>query len=200
MSRERLYLYDTTLRDGAQTTGVDFSLDDKRRIAALLDALGVDYIEGGYPGANPLDTEFFAKKPKFAHAKFSAFGMIRRSGRSASNDPGVAALLDADADAICFVAKSWDYHVRVALGTTLEDNLAGVAQSVEFAVKRGRETMLDCEHFFDGYKANPAYALEVARTAYAAGARWIVLCDTNGGTLPHEVERIVARRRQAHPE
>ncbi|MGP8231672.1 MAG: citramalate synthase [Methylovirgula sp.] len=191
MSRERLYLYDTTLRDGAQTTGVDFSLDDKRRIAALLDSLGVDYIEGGYPGANPLDTEFFAKKPKFAHARFSAFGMIRRSGRSASNDPGVAALLDADADAICFVAKSWDYHVRVALGTTLEDNLAGVAQSVEFAVKRGRETMLDCEHFFDGYKANPAYALEVARAAYEAGARWIVLCDTNGSTLPHEVERIV---------
>jgi 2-isopropylmalate synthase len=192
MSRERLYLYDTTLRDGAQTTGVDFSLDDKRRIAALLDALGVDYIEGGYPGANPLDTEFFSKKPKFHHAKFAAFGMIRRSGRSAANDPGVAALLDAEASAICYVAKSWDYHVHVALGTTLEDNIAGIAQSVKLAVERGRETMLDCEHFFDGYKANPAYALEVARTAYEAGARWVVLCDTNGGTLPHEVERIVA--------
>ncbi|MEJ0052685.1 MAG: citramalate synthase [Methylovirgula sp.] len=192
MSRERLYLYDTTLRDGAQTTGVDFSLDDKRRIAALLDALGVDYIEGGYPGANPLDTEFFSKKPKFHHAKFAAFGMIRRSGRSAENDPGVAALLDAEAGAICYVAKSWDYHVHVALGTTLEDNLAGVAQSVGLAVKRGRETILDCEHFFDGYKANPAYALEVARTAYEAGARWVILCDTNGGTLPHEVERVVA--------
>ena len=162
MSREHLYLYDTTLRDGAQTTGVDFSLDDKRRIAALLDALGVDYIEGGYPGANPLDTEFFSKKPKFHHAKFAAFGMIRRSGRSAENDPGVAALLDAEASAICYVAKSWDYHVHVALGTTLEDNIAGIAQSVSLAVKRGRETMLDCEHFFDGYKANPAYALEVA--------------------------------------
>ncbi len=192
MSRERLYLYDTTLRDGAQTTGVDFSLDDKRRIAALLDALGVDYIEGGYPGANPLDTEFFSKKPKFHHAKFAAFGMIRRSGRSAENDPGVAALLDAEASAICYVAKSWDYHVHVALSTTLEDNIAGIAQSVSLAVKRGRETMLDCEHFFDGYKANPAYALEVARTAYEAGARWVILCDTNGGTLPHEVERIVA--------
>jgi 2-isopropylmalate synthase len=192
MSRERLYLYDTTLRDGAQTTGVDFSLDDKRRIAALLDALGVDYIEGGYPGANPLDTEFFSKKSKFHHAKFAAFGMIRRSGRSAENDPGVAALLDAEASAICYVAKSWDYHVHVALGTTLEDNIAGIAQSVKLAVERGRETMLDCEHFFDGYKANPAYALEVARTAYEAGARWIILCDTNGGTLPHEVERIVA--------
>jgi 2-isopropylmalate synthase len=192
MSRERLYLYDTTLRDGAQTTGVDFSLDDKRRIAALLDALGVDYIEGGYPGANPVDTEFFSKQSKFHHAKFAAFGMIRRSGRSAANDPGVAALLDAEANAICYVAKSWDYHVHVALGTTLEDNIAGIAQSVKLAVERGRETMLDCEHFFDGYKANPAYALEVARTAYEAGARWIILCDTNGGTLPHEVERIVA--------
>ncbi|WP_297295980.1 citramalate synthase [uncultured Methylovirgula sp.] len=192
MSRERLYLYDTTLRDGAQTTGVDFSLDDKRHIAALLDALGVDYIEGGYPGANPLDTEFFAKRPKFHQAKFAAFGMIRRAGRSAANDPGVAGLIDAEADAICYVAKSWDYHVRVALGTTLEENLAGIAQSVELAVKHGRETMLDCEHFFDGYKANPAYALEVARTAYQSGARWVVLCDTNGGTLPHEVEHIVA--------
>ncbi len=192
MSRERLYLYDTSLRDGAQTTGVDFSLDDKRRIAALLDALGVDYIEGGYPGANPLDTEFFAKKPKFAHARFSAFGMIRRTGRSASNDPGVAALLDAEADAICYVAKAGTIMSVSRSARRLErPNLAGVAQSVELAVQHGRETMLDCEHFFDGYKANPAYALDVARTAYRAGARWIVLCDTNGGTLPHEVERIV---------
>ncbi len=192
MTRSRLCLYDTTLRDGAQTTGVDFSLDDKRHIAALLDALGLDYIEGGYPGANPLDTEFFAKRPPLKHARFAAFGMIRRAGRSASNDPGVAALLDADADAICFVAKAWDFHVRVALGWTLEENLDGIAQSVELAGARGRETMLDCEHFFDGYKANPSYALEVAKTAHRSGARWIVLCDTNGGTLPHEVERIVA--------
>jgi 2-isopropylmalate synthase len=191
-ARTRLYLYDTTLRDGAQTTGVDFSLDDKRHIAMLLDALGLDYIEGGYPGANPLDTEFFAKKPPLRRARFTAFGMIRRAGRSAANDPGVAALLNADADAICFVAKAWDFHVHVALGTTLEENLDGVAQSVAAARAKGRETLLDCEHFFDGYKANPSYALDVARTAYESGARWVVLCDTNGGTLPHEVERIVA--------
>jgi hypothetical protein len=128
-ARERLYLFDTTLRDGAQTTGVDFSLEDKRTIAALLDRLGVDYVEGGYPGANPLDTEFFAEK-RTKTAKFTAFGMTKRAGRSASNDPGVAALLDAEADAICFVAKAWDYHVHVALETTLEDNLDGIRESV----------------------------------------------------------------------
>ncbi len=191
MSRARVFLYDTTLRDGAQTTGVDFSIDDKRRITALLDGLGIDYMEGGYPGANPLDTEFFAKKPKLQHARFTAFGMTKRAGRSVGNDPGIAALLDADADAITFVAKSWDYHVHVALGCTLAENLDGISQSIEAAGARGRETMLDCEHFFDGYKANPTYALDCAKAAYDAGARWIVLCDTNGGTLPHEVERII---------
>jgi 2-isopropylmalate synthase len=191
MTKARVFIYDTTLRDGAQTTGVDFSIDDKRRIAGLLDSLGVDYIEGGYPGANPIDTEFFAKKPKLTHARFTAFGMTKRAGRSAANDPGVAALLDADADAITFVAKSWDYHVRVALGSTLEENLDGIRQSVKAACAKGRETMLDCEHFFDGYKANPDYALACAKAAHDSGARWIVLCDTNGGTLPHEVERIV---------
>ncbi|MGA9136461.1 MAG: citramalate synthase [Methylovirgula sp.] len=199
MTRARLTLYDTTLRDGAQTTGVDFSLDDKRHIAALLDALGLDYIEGGYPGANPLDTEFFAEKPPLKHARFAAFGMIRRTGRSAANDPGLAALLQADADAICFVAKAWDFHVHVALQTTLEDNLDGIARSIETARAKNRETMLDCEHFFDGYKANPSYALEVAKTAYRSGARWVVLCDTNGGTLPHEVECIVAEVAQQIP-
>ncbi|HLH10796.1 MAG TPA: citramalate synthase [Methylovirgula sp.] len=199
MTRARLYLYDTTLRDGAQTTGVDFSLDNKRHITALLDALGLDYIEGGYPGANPLDTQFFAKKPRLEHARFAAFGMIRRAGRSASNDPGLAALIEAEADAICFVAKAWDFHVRVALGTTLEENLEGIAQSLEAARAKGRETLLDCEHFFDGYKANPAYALDVAKTAYRSGARWVVLCDTNGGTLPHEIERIVAEVAQHVP-
>ncbi len=190
MARERLYLFDTTLRDGALTTGVDFSLEDKRQIAGLLDALGVDYVEGGYPGANPTDTNFFQRKPT-KRARFCAFGMTKRPGRSAANDPGVAGLLNADADAIVFVAKSWDYHVHVALGCTLEENLACIADSVAVAVAAGREAMVDCEHFFDGYKANPAYALECARTALEAGARWAVLCDTNGGTLPHEVERIV---------
>ncbi|MEN9708858.1 MAG: hypothetical protein RIQ68_1266 [Pseudomonadota bacterium] len=190
MTRERLTLFDTTLRDGAQTTGVDFSLEDKRQIAALLDNLGVDYVEGGYPGANPTDTEFFSKRPKIK-AKFAAFGMTKRAGRSAANDPGIAALLDAKADTITFVAKTWDYHVHVALGCTLDENIEGIADSVAHVRKAGREVILDCEHFFDGYKANPDFALQCAKTAYDNGARWIVLCDTNGGTLPHEIEAIV---------
>jgi 2-isopropylmalate synthase len=190
MPRERLYLFDTTLRDGAQTNGVDFTLADKLAIAALLDDLGVDYVEAGYPGANPTDTNFFAQ-PRKLRAKVTAFGMTRRPGRSTSNDPGLAALLEAEADAICFVAKSWDYHVRVALETTEEENLASIRDSVRAAEARGREVLLDCEHFFDGYKAKPAYALACAKAAYDEGARWVVLCDTNGGTLPHEVEKIV---------
>src|SRR5947209_8794022 len=190
MSRERLYLFDTTLRDGAQTNGVDFTLDDKLAITGLLNDLGIDYVEGGYPGANPTDTALFATSHKLDTA-FTAFGMTRRPGRSASNDPGLAALLAAKADAICFVAKSWDYHVRVALETTPEENLASIRDSVGAAVAKGREVLLDCEHFFDGYKANPQFALACAKAAYDAGARWVVLCDTNGGTLPHEVEAIV---------
>jgi 2-isopropylmalate synthase len=198
MTRDRVYLFDTTLRDGAQTTGVDFSLDDKRAIAALLDRLGVDYVEGGYPGANPLDTAFFEEKQTRA-AKFTAFGMTKRAGRSASNDPGIAALLDAKADAICFVAKAWDYHVRVALEIELEENLAGIRESVAVARERGREVIVDCEHFFDGYKANSDYALACARTAFEAGARWVVLCDTNGGSLPHEVTAVVKEVAKAVP-
>jgi 2-isopropylmalate synthase len=191
MTRERLYLFDTTLRDGALTTGVDFSYEDKIQIAALLDRLGVDYVEGGYPGANPIDTRFFQRKPT-KRARFCAFGMTKRAGRSAANDPGLAALIAADADAIVFVAKTWDYHVHVALGCTLEENLACIEDSVKAALAAGREAMVDCEHFFDGYKANPAYALDCARAAYRSGARWVVLCDTNGGSLPDEIERIVA--------
>ncbi len=198
MGKERLYLFDTTLRDGAQTNGVDFTLADKLAIAQMLDELGIDYVEGGYPGANPTDTELFGAARKF-HPTFTAFGMTRRPGRSASNDPGLAALLEAKADAICFVAKSWDYHVRVALETTEEENLASIRDSVQAAKAKGREVLLDCEHFFDGYKANPKYALACAKAAYDAGARWVVLCDTNGGTLPHEVEEIVAQVCKAIP-
>src|SRR6476661_5979790 len=190
MARERLYLFDTTLRDGAQTNGVDFTLGDKLTIAKMLDDLGIDYVEGGYPGANPTDTQLFAED-RLMNATFTAFGMTRRPGRSTSNDPGLAALLEAKAEAICFVAKSWDYHVRVALETTLDENLASIRDSVRAATAKGREVLLDCEHFFDGYNANPAYALACARAAYDAGARWVALCDTNGGTLPHEVEKIV---------
>ena len=190
MPKERLYLFDTTLRDGAQTNGVDFTLADKLAIAGMLDELGIDYVEGGYPGANPTDTELFGSDRKLK-AHFTAFGMTRRPGRSASNDPGLAALLEAKADAICFVAKTWDYHVRVALETTPEENIASIRDSVKAAKAKGREVLLDCEHFFDGYKANPQFALACAKAAYAEGARWVVLCDTNGGTLPHEVEKIV---------
>jgi 2-isopropylmalate synthase len=190
-TRERLYLFDTTLRDGAQTQGVDFSVEDKRLITGLLDELGLDYIEGGYPGANPTDTSFFSERPMLARAKFTAFGMTKRTGRSASNDPGLAPVLDADTDAVCLVAKSWDFQVRVALGITNEENLETIADSVKAIAAKGREPMIDCEHFFDGYKANPAYALSCVKTALDAGARWAVLCDTNGGTLPHEVTRIV---------
>ena len=188
--RDRLYLFDTTLRDGAQTTGIDFSVEDKRQIAALIDSLGIDYIEGGYPGANHTDTAFFSARPKL-QAKFCAFGMTKRAGRSAANDPGLAALLGAEADAIVFVAKSSEYQVRVALGITLAENLESIQESVAAACAAGREVMLDAEHFFDGYKANPAYAIDCIVAAHKAGARWVVLCDTNGGTLPHEVEAIV---------
>ncbi|KPF96733.1 transferase [Rhodopseudomonas sp. AAP120] len=191
MSRERLYLYDTTLRDGAQTNGVDFTLHDKKLIAGLLDDLGIDYVEGGYPGANPLDTEFFAEDQKLSRATFAAFGMTRRPGRSASNDPGVALLLEAKAGAICYVAKSSEYQVRVALETTNEENIASIRDSVALAKDKGREVLVDCEHFFDGYKENPAFALQCAEAAYQSGARWVVLCDTNGGTMPDEIEAIV---------
>ncbi|HUG62936.1 MAG TPA: citramalate synthase [Methylomirabilota bacterium] len=188
---DRLYLYDTTLRDGAQTPGIDFSVEDKIQVARMVDDLGIDYLEGGYPGANPTDDAFFAEKRTRA-ATFTAFGMTKRPGVSVSNDPGLAALLAAKADAVTFVAKSWDYHVKVALGATPEENLSSIRLSVEAATATGREAMVDCEHFFDGYKANPDYALACVRTALEAGARWVVLCDTNGGTLPHEVEAIVA--------
>ena len=191
MTRERLYLFDTTLRDGAQTQGVDFSVQDKRTIAEALDRIGIDYVEGGWPGANPTDSGFFAAPPALARARLIAFGMTKRSGRSAANDPGLAAVLDARAQGTCLVGKSWDFHVTLALGITLEENLRLIGESIAAAAARGGEAMFDAEHFFDGYKANPDYALACLAAAEAAGARWMVLCDTNGGTLPHEVERIV---------
>lgn len=191
-AKERLYLFDTTLRDGAQTTGVDFSVADKTRIAAVLDQLGLDYIEGGYPGANQTDTEFFSNPPVLERATFTAFGMTKRAGRSIANDAGFQEILRAGTPAVCLVAKAWDYHVRVALQTTNEENPAGVSQSVAALVEADREALIDCEHFFDGYKGNRSYALAIAEAAYKAGARWVVLCDTNGGALPHEIEQIVA--------
>jgi len=191
MSKERLYIFDTTLRDGEQTQGVDFSIDDKEKIALALDNLGVDYIEGGWPGANPTDTEFFQKKIKFKNSKLTAFGMTKKTGRSVNNDPGISALLDSNASSICLVGKSWDFHVEVALGISNEENLENISESAKHFIKEKKEFMFDAEHFFDGYKNNPKYALSCLEAAYAQGARWIVLCDTNGGTLPHEVSKIV---------
>ena len=191
MGDKRVYLYDSTLRDGAQTQGIDFSTADKLAIAEALDRLGIDYVEGGWPGANPTDDAFFADPPTFTHAKLTAFGMTRRAGRSPENDPGLAALLDAKAEAVCLVAKTWDFHVDVVLGIAPAENIDMIADSMALAVRRAGEAMLDAEHFFDGYESNPAYALDCVKAAHAAGARWIVLCDTNGGALPVEVERTV---------
>jgi 2-isopropylmalate synthase len=191
MSADRIYLYDSTLRDGAQTQGVDFGVADKTAIAAALDRLGIDYIEGGWPGANPTDDAFFAALPRLARARVTAFGMTRRSGRSAANDPGLTAVLSSPARIACLVGKTWDFHVETALGITLSENIDMIADSLAEAAKRKDEAMFDAEHFFDGYKANPSYALDCMAAAHEAGARWVVLCDTNGGTLPDEVERIV---------
>ncbi len=191
MTRECLFIFDTTLRDGAQTQGVDFSVEDKRQIALALDELGVDYIEGGWPGANPTDTAFFSERPPLKTARFTAFGMTKRAGRSAANDPGLSAVLDARADAACLVGKTWDFHVDVALEIPRNENIDGIAQSIEAVKKKGREPLFDAEHFFDGYKANPEYALDCIRAALDAGAQWLVLCDTNGGTMPEDAYRIV---------
>ena len=191
MSKERLYIFDTTLRDGAQTQGVDFSIEDKEKIASALDNLGVDYIEGGWPGANPTDTEFFQKKHNFKNSKLTCFGMTKRSGRSAENDTGLSALINSNTSAVCLVGKSWDFHVDIALGISNEENLENISESAKHFVKAKKEFMFDAEHFFDGFKHNKEYSLSCIKSAYDNGARWIVLCDTNGGTLPHEVSEIV---------
>jgi 2-isopropylmalate synthase len=192
MTRERLTLFDTTLRDGQQSQGVDFSVEDKQRIARSLDYLGVDYVEGGWPGANPTDSAFFASPPTLGTARLTAFGMTKRSGRSAANDDVLAAVVNAGTPVVCLVGKTHDFHVRTALDVPLEENLANIAQSVAHLVALGREAIFDAEHFFDGWKANPGYALDCLRAALDAGARWVVLCDTNGGTLPAEVGAITA--------
>ncbi|WP_299843365.1 citramalate synthase [uncultured Roseovarius sp.] len=189
MTRERLYLYDTTLRDGQQTQGVQFSTPEKHQIAKTLDELGVDYIEGGWPGANPTDSEFFETAPK-TRARMTAFGMTKRAGRSAENDDVLAAVMNAGTASVCLVGKTHDFHVETALGISLHENTQNIARSVEHIVRQGREALFDAEHFFDGYKANAAYALETVKAAYDAGARWVVLCDTNGGTLPREIYEI----------
>ena len=186
MKRERIYLYDTTLRDGQQTQGVNFTVDDKIRISNALDELGIDYVEGGWPGANPTDSDFFNTNPQLK-ATFTAFGMTKRSGKSAENDEVLSAVLNANTPGVCLVGKTHDFHVTKALGISLEENLSNISDSVRHIVSKGREALFDCEHFFDGYRENPNYALKAAKVAYEAGARWIVLCDTNGGALPSQV-------------
>ncbi len=189
---ERIYLYDSTLRDGAQARGIDFTVADKVAIAEALDAFGIDYIEGGWPGANPTDDAFFAAAPKTKKAKITAFGMTRRGGRSASNDPGLQDLIQTNTPSVCIVGKAWDWQVKTALKVSKEENLRMVEESIKHLVAKKREAVFDAEHFFDGYNANSEYALEVVNAAYKAGARWIVLCDTNGGSMPSDIRRIVS--------
>ena len=193
MNKDKIYIFDTTLRDGAQTQGVDFNVQDKIKIANILSDIGVDYIEGGWPGANPIDTEFFAKDHKFKKSIFTAFGMTKKKGRSADNDPSLSALVNANCSAVCVVGKTWDFHVKVALGIKDEENLDNIRETTKHFVKNKKEFLFDAEHFFDGYKENPKYALDCLKAAFDSGARWIVLCDTNGGTLPNEVGEIVSK-------
>ncbi|MEM9523818.1 MAG: citramalate synthase [Pseudomonadota bacterium] len=190
--RERLYLFDTTLRDGQQTQGVQFSASEKRRITWALDDLGVDYIEGGWPGANPTDSEFFADAPK-TRATLTAFGMTKRAGRSVENDGVLAGVMNASTPAVCLVGKAHDFHVKAALGISLRENIDNIHASIAHMAAAKREVIFDAEHFFDGYKADPGYALDCAKAALRAGARWVVLCDTNGGALPAEVGEITAQ-------
>src|SRR5919205_3844257 len=188
------HVYDTTLRDGAQQEGLNLSVADKLAIAKQLDGLGVGYIEGGWPGANPKDTEFFRRASReldLEHAKLAAFGSTPRAGVAAADDPQVAALRDSGASVVTLVAKSHDRHVDLALRTTLEENLAMVRDTVTHLRAEGQQVFLDAEHFFDGYRANRDYALEVLRTAYDAGAEVIALCDTNGGMLPAWIADVV---------
>lgn len=193
-TRDDLHVYDTTLRDGAQQEGLNLSVHDKLAIAATLDELGVGFIEGGWPGANPKDTEFFrlaAKELQLKNAQLAAFGATRRAGGSASSDPLVRALLDAETPVVTLVAKSHARHVELALKTNPEENLAMIADTVAFLTGEGRRVFLDAEHFFDGYAYDPAYAIEVLRTAAEAGAEVLALCDTNGGMLPDQITRVV---------
>lgn len=190
--KPRIYLYDSTLRDGAQTSSVSFGVRDKIEIAYKLDELGIDYVEGGWPGANPTDDEFFSDLPILKKSQFVAFGMTRRNNASAANDLGLNALTNSSVSSICIVGKTWDFHLEQALQISEKENLAMIEESIKHIVKKKKEAMFDAEHFFDGYKANPGFAMRAIKTAYEAKARWIVLCDTNGGTLPSEISKIVA--------
>ena len=200
MNDFNIKLYDSTLRDGAQTKGVNFSLDDKLRILNILCDLEVDYIEGGWPGANPTDDKFFKNLPKTNFSKIVAFGMMRKQGNSVSNDPGLNAVLNSGVSSVCLVGKSWDFHVKNALKISYDQNLDMISDSINYASERLDEVMFDAEHFFDGYKNNKNYSLNVIKRAFEAGAKWIVLCDTNGGTLPFELQSILDDVKKVIPE
>src|SRR6266404_6332998 len=191
--RRLVKIYDTTLRDGTQGEGVSFSMEDKVRLATRLDALGIHYIEGGWPGSNPKDLRFFRRMQdvSFKHAKLAAFSMTRRAGGSAEADANMQALVDAGAPVATIVGKSWDFHVTEALGTTREENLAMIEDTIAWLRPKMDEVMFDAEHFFDGFRANRDYALATLRAAERAGAHWLVLCDTNGGTLPAQLVEIL---------
>ncbi|HKV41601.1 MAG TPA: citramalate synthase, partial [Blastocatellia bacterium] len=195
----KVFVYDTTLRDGTQGEGVSFSVQDKLSIAQKLDDLGVDYIEGGWPGSNPRDAEFFARASdlKLTHAKLAAFGSTCHFRNQPENDPNLNALLASGTPVVTIFGKTWNLHVTKALGITLEQNLSLIGASVAFLKSRGREVIYDAEHFFDGYKADAVYALETLRAAEAAGADWIVLCDTNGGTLTDRVGQVVSHAKES---
>ncbi|SHK51347.1 citramalate synthase [Thermocrinis minervae] len=198
---EKVYIYDTTLRDGSQAEGVNFSLEDKLRIAQKLDEFGVDYIEGGWPGSNPKDTLFFEKikKIKLRHAKVVAFGATRRPGKKVNEDPQVENLIRSGAPVVTIFGKSWDFHVTEALKTSLEENLQMVYETVSYLKNYFQEVIFDAEHFFDGYKNNPEYAMQVLKAALDGGADWVILCDTNGGCLPHEVYEITKKVLESFP-
>ena len=200
MDDDHIWLFDTTLRDGGQTRGVDFTVSDKIAITRALDEFGIDYIEAGWPGANPTDDQFFAKPPKLKNSALVAFGMTRRGGRSTNNDPGFNAIIDVSSDATCLVGKTWDFHVDKALNISMDENLKMITESLQATLAKGKEPMFDCEHFFDGFKANPDFALSCVKAAFDGGARWIVLCDTNGGTLTDEIFEIVSKTKLYLPE
>jgi 2-isopropylmalate synthase len=193
MDNRRVYIFDSTLRDGAQARGISFSLSDKLNMLKLLDSLGIDYIEAGNPASNPKEKAFFekAKDVELRYAKLTAFGSTRRKNSKIEEDPGIQALLSADTETVAIFGKSWDLHVTHVLQTTLEENLSMVKDTLSFFKEKGKEVIFDAEHFFDGYKANPDYAMRVLEAAEQGGADCLVLCDTNGGTLTHETEEIV---------
>ncbi len=192
MTPPTCWIYDTTLRDGAQREGISLSIEDKLRIAHRLDALGIPFIEGGWPGANPKDVQFFwrLQEEPLTQAEIVAFCSTRRPGITAATDPGFKPILSAGTRWVTLFGKSWDLHVTEGLKTSLDENLAMIADSIEFLIAQGRRMIYDAEHWFDGYKQNPEYALKTLESAARAGAEWLVLCDTNGGTLPHEVSEI----------